>query len=125
MEAEAWEISSLGRPPAAGQGVACVRARFLTRREEAEPGTEQDGKGGITMGSLMGPCNCKQQEGCGWSVCRPLFHYSLFIALPVGSTNRNELPCRGVTGCPVHPKSRMCLGLEGLCWPGTHRTVPV
>lgn len=60
---EAWETSSLGTWPAAGQGVACARAHFLMVRE-AEPGTEKDGKGGIAAGSLMQSCNCKQQEGC-------------------------------------------------------------
>lgn len=54
-----------------------------------------------------------------WLVCLPTF-----TSLPAGSTNQNELPCRGGTGCPAHPESKACLGLEGLCLLGTHRTVP-
>lgn len=62
---EAWETSLLGRRPAAGQGVACFRVHFFTWSEEAELGTEKNGKGEIAAGFLMWPCNCKQQEACG------------------------------------------------------------
>lgn len=62
---EAWETSSLGRWPAAGEGVACAKVHFLMWPEETERGAEKDRKGEIAAGSLMWPCNCKQQEGCG------------------------------------------------------------
>lgn len=83
-----------------------VLEHSFSRREEAEAGTEQDGKGGSGWGHSHGSVAANNRVGACLLV-------DLYFCLNI-STNQDKLYPRGITGSPTNPQDRTCLGLAVL-----------